>query len=74
MCVFEVEDNAGGIASENLEKVFDKGFTTKENNDGTGIGLDMSRAITQNHLKGNLEVRNSNDGAIFSLKILINQY
>jgi len=42
-----VEDTGSGIASENLQKVFDPYFTTK--NDGTGLGLAMSSKIVEEH-------------------------
>lgn len=66
---FEVEDNAGGISDEVLPKIFDKGFTTKSKFDGTGIGLDMSKSIVQDHLGGEIFVKNSKNGAVFTIKI-----
>lgn len=42
-----VEDTGNGIADENLQKVFDPYFTTK--NDGTGLGLAMSVKIIEEH-------------------------
>jgi C4-dicarboxylate-specific signal transduction histidine kinase len=37
--VCEVADNGGGIVNENLERIFDPYFTTKDVGKGTGIGL-----------------------------------
>jgi len=45
--VVVVEDTGIGVANENLQKVFDPYFTTK--NDGTGLGLAMSAKIIEEH-------------------------
>jgi two-component system sensor histidine kinase HydH len=42
-----VRDNGVGIAEENLLRVFDPYFTTK--NAGTGLGLAMSSKIVEEH-------------------------
>ena len=42
-----VRDNGVGIETENLARVFDPYFTTK--NDGTGLGLAMSSKIVEEH-------------------------
>jgi two-component system, NtrC family, nitrogen regulation sensor histidine kinase NtrY len=48
-----VTDNGIGIAPEEIEKVFIPFYTTKEN--GSGIGLDLSRKIMRLH-KGTITV------------------
>ena len=48
-----VRDNGVGIESENLGRVFDPYYTTK--NDGTGLGLAMSAKIVEEH-GGRIEV------------------
>jgi len=65
--ILEIEDNAGGIDESIIEKVFNPYFTTKENSDGTGLGLYMSRIIIEEHCNGKIEVRNGKEGAIFRL-------
>lgn len=52
----EIGDNACGIDDDNLEKLFDPYFTTKEN--GTGIGLYMVKLVVKNSFKGDLKVEN----------------
>lgn len=70
------QDNAGGIKEELLTHIFDSHFTTKEQEDGTGIGLYMSKLIID---KMNGEIKASNekinyydktfDGAKFSITL-----
>ncbi len=48
-----IEDNGIGIKEDNLTKIFDPYFTTK--NDGTGLGLAISAKIIEEH-GGSLEI------------------
>ena len=65
----EILDNAGGISLENPNKIFEPYFTTKD--DGTGIGLYMSKIIIEKDMNGTLCVQNKNDGALFTISIPI---
>ena len=65
----EVADNAGGIPSEIIEKIFDPYFTTKHQSAGTGIGLYMSKIIVEQNMQGLLLVKNDKEGAVFTVKI-----
>ena len=67
--VVEIGDNAGGIAPEILEKIFDPYFTTKGPDRGTGLGLYMSKVIIEKNMGGSLTVRNANGGCIFRIEI-----
>ena len=66
-----IEDNAGGISKENLEKIFEPYFTTKHASVGTGIGLFMSSMIIQKSLQGTIDVVNTQSGAKFTITIPI---
>ncbi len=56
VCI-EIEDNAGGIAPDVQEHIFEPYFTTKSNANGTGLGLYMGKTIIETHFKGTLEVQ-----------------
>ena len=55
-----MEDNAGGVKEESLEKIFDPYFTTKSN--GTGTGLYMVKLVIKNSFQGDLKINNSEKG------------
>ena len=62
-----IEDNAGGIKVEPIDKIFEPYFTTKKDDEGTGIGLYMSSIIVNKNMQGKLKVQNTKDGAFFSI-------
>ncbi len=63
-----VADNGGGIRENILNKIFEPYFSTKSQ-DGTGIGLYITKIIIERHMSGKIEVANSKEGAIFKITI-----
>lgn len=65
--VLFIEDNGGGIKAKILKKIFEPYFTTKQ--EGTGIGLYLSKMIIEESFLGKISVENQKEGARFSLFI-----
>lgn len=65
----DIEDNAGGIRLQPVEKVFEPYVSTKHASSGTGIGLYMSKTIIEKSSNGYLSVKNSKEGAVFSITL-----
>ncbi len=63
-----IEDNAGGIKVEPIEKIFEPFFTYQKIN-GSGIGLFMSKLIIEKNMNGKLSAKNSEKGAFFEIII-----
>ncbi len=66
-------DNGIGISEDNLDKIFQPFFTTKDVGKGTGLGLSVSYGIIKN-LNGKIEVKSTvNEGSEFIVEIPIEQ-
>lgn len=59
--IIEIIDNGGGIKKEVIEHLFEPYNTTKGNN-GTGLGLYISRYILKEKFNGEILVENTRDG------------
>lgn len=64
-----ITDNGGGVPLNIEYKIFDPYFTTKEEGDGTGMGLYLSKMIIEDNMKGKLSLENSPSGATFLIKL-----
>ncbi len=64
-----ISDNGSGIPEENINRIFDLFFTTKETGKGTGLGLNVAYNIIQKH-KGEIKVSSEpGKGTTFSISI-----
>ncbi|HEX3084423.1 MAG TPA: PAS domain S-box protein [Pyrinomonadaceae bacterium] len=52
----EFEDTGEGISAENLDKVWEPFFTTKQEGKGTGLGMAICRRIVEEH-GGSIEIQ-----------------
>ena len=71
MIYFKIQDTGTGIAEEDLDVIFEPGYTTKYNKQGvaaTGIGLSHVQEIVQ-MLDGKIHVERPAIGTIFCIEI-----
>jgi signal transduction histidine kinase len=65
--IIQVTDNGTGIEAENLTKLFQPMYTTKDIGRGTGLGLSICKAIVKEH-GGEIEVISTmNEGTTFRI-------
>ena len=82
MVRISIKDNAGGVPKKIADNIFDAHFTTKKKDDGTGIGLFMSKNIIEEHFLGSLVLKNETykykneeyTGAKFIIDLATNNY
>ena len=64
-----IQDNAGGVSIDVLDRIFEPYFTTKFKSQGTGIGLYMSKMIIEKSMRGSLYSENREDGLLTVITI-----
>ncbi len=63
------EDSGCGIGEDDLPRVFEPFFTTRETGEGTGLGLSVSYGIIKDH-EGQIEVESSvGEGTTFTVRL-----
>jgi signal transduction histidine kinase len=63
----EIEDTGGGTSHEDLIKIFDAYYTTKEAHNGTGLGLYISKVIVEKNFTGSIMARNGQQGLCITM-------
>lgn len=67
-----IQDDGSGISEEDLQKVFDPGFTTKGVGVGTGLGLSICYQIIQDH-RGRIDATSTlGEGSRFTVVLPMN--
>jgi signal transduction histidine kinase len=67
--VISIFNNCGNIDEQIIERIFEPYFTTKFENQGTGIGLYMTKVIVEKNMNGKIQAKNLNDGVEFIIKL-----
>ena len=65
--IIEIKDTGEGISKENMSKLFQPYFSTKEK--GTGLGLSIAYRIITDH-KGSIDIKSEvGAGTTFTIKL-----
>ncbi len=70
--IITITDEAGGIKKENINKIFDAHFSTKNSKNSTnlGLGLYVSKVIIEQHFNGKLEVQSKGNSSKFTIRLI----
>lgn len=64
-----VEDDGAGMTSEQMQKIFEPYFTTKQTKSGTGLGLYITKKVVEDH-HGSIKVDSTPDvGTTFVIRL-----
>ncbi len=64
-------DNGEGITTDIRDKIFEPYFSTKENKNGSGLGLYMSKMIIEGHHQGKIYFESTPSGSCFFIALKI---
>lgn len=65
----KISNNAGNLQKDIFDKIFTPYFTTKNNKNGAGLGLYISKTIVETTLDGVISVQNIENGVEFTIKL-----
>ena len=71
--IIQIRDNGGGIPQNVIDRVFEPYFTTKQQGEGTGMGLYMSKMIIEDNMSGKLKIENENDGVLITIDLRVKE-
>jgi signal transduction histidine kinase len=65
----QIRDTGYGIADNEVGKIFDPYFTTKQGKNGTGLGLYITKKVVDDH-NGSIDVKSTlGEGTIFTVRL-----
>eukprot|EP01022_Parablepharisma_sp_SALTPOND_P010039 TRINITY_DN14141_c0_g1_i1.p1 TRINITY_DN14141_c0_g1~~TRINITY_DN14141_c0_g1_i1.p1 ORF type:complete len:472 (-),score=53.00 TRINITY_DN14141_c0_g1_i1:1621-2883(-) len=67
--VLTYKDDGEGIKKEFRDKIYNPFFTTKRNEGGSGLGLNILYNIITRKLEGSIELKDSSNGVFFIIEI-----
>ena len=67
--IFIYKDNAGGIKIKPIEKVFEYYVSSKDKENGNGIGLAMLKMFVEDKMNSKITLENKDDGVEFNIFI-----
>ncbi|WP_036096225.1 sensor histidine kinase [Leptospira weilii] len=71
LVVVEIEDNGPGIPVKIQDRIWDPFFTTKDQGEGTGLGLGIVKGIVEKH-KGKITLTSNPGKTIFRVELPLN--
>jgi len=67
--IIKYTDNGGGVSDHIIDRIFEPYFTTKDQGEGLGIGLYMSKKIIEDNMDGTITAHNYMDGILFRIDL-----
>ena len=64
-----IKNHGAPIPEEIADKIFNPYFTTKQEGEGTGLGLDLAKTAIEQYMRGSLTFGNSENGVEFIMNL-----